>query len=236
MSTDLVELPIVPGTLGPSIATDAFQTEKTMLLYGVIGAVTVEASADGELWCPVDTFAEGQRRDKVALIEAAFMRTDARRGSATQAFVSAETGVTCSAAIPPPLPNGPGMPLDIINFGPSTTVYVKGIDTRFEQSVSIEISLDGTRWSPDFKTFTRDGCFTKNIPARYIRAVGKGNVNVDVGVCSQKFGMDPSNIDLVSLIQDGNLLQLATYDDETQTLLFQINQVLEQILATRGEY
>jgi hypothetical protein len=61
-----------------------------------------------------------------------------------------------------------------------------GVDGLTEGSVSFEISCDGVVWSPDFRTLTADGCFTKEISASFIRAVGTNAAVASIGVSSQE--------------------------------------------------
>lgn len=334
MTTKLVELPVVAGGSGAAEFTGGLETRKTVLVQDVIGGIQVQSSSDGVEFCTVASFVEGPARDQIIEVEGSFMRVLATGGDAAAVYVSAESGQVRSGVIPPPPQGGPGASLDIASFGPHTTVYCNGLLPG--DAVGFEISLDGSAWSADFRTFTKDGCVTKDVAARFIRAVGKSRlVSVPVlNISSQEplgesanscvtigpadspfqasdgetvfvntFGQEvtiiappatgnpcdtftvkdaggtaslgpitvvPSSpagviedpvldqncqsrswesdgekwipvtdyglrsIDQATLITDGNLVQVATYDDELQSILFQINEVMDLILTSVG--
>jgi hypothetical protein len=171
MSTQLAQLPIVNGAVGAAIATDNLAGLKTLIVSSVGGTINIEASSDGIHFCGVATFSADGENDQVVDVAAAFMRVDATNGSAATACAVAELGAVLSAVVPTPPSNGPGASIDLSAFGSETTVFISGLGGG---SVNFEISCDGVEWSTDFKSFTADGCLTKNISARFIRAVGLG--------------------------------------------------------------
>jgi hypothetical protein len=193
MSTLLAELTIIPGAVGPALSTAGLDAQKTLIVSGVAGTINIEASSDGVEFCSIATFQSASEEDKIVDVVAAFMRVDASNGGANTACVVAEGSATMSGVIPSPPGNGPGAALDVSNFGPLTTIFVSGIPGG--GSVGIEVSCDGVEFSSDFKTFTADGCDTKSIAARFIRATGSSAV---VGVSAQNpntvVGFDPQPI------------------------------------------
>jgi hypothetical protein len=182
MSTILAQLPIIAGGIGASVSTENLGAKKTLIVTGVTGTVDIEASYDGINFCSVATFAAKGSTDQFVEVAAPFMRVNASNGGAATACVLGESGRVLAGVIPSPPGNGPGAALDVSSFGSLTTVFVTGIGGK--TSINIEISCDGVTWSPDFKSFTADGCITKDISARFIRAVGHKGSAV-IGVSSQ---------------------------------------------------
>jgi hypothetical protein len=182
MSTLLAILPIVPGGLGAAEDVSNLQAQKTLVLSNVTGSVQIEASVDGVEFVPVCTFVAGGPTDQTIDIVAAYMRVNAVKGNAATACAMAESGGVSLGVVPTPPANGAGADLDISEFGPNTTVFVTGLTGG---SVAFEVSCDGVVWSTDFKTFTANGYNTKDISARFIRALGVGATGaIGIGVCS----------------------------------------------------
>jgi hypothetical protein len=184
MSTLLAELTVVPGAVGPAISTANLAAQKTLIVSGVSGTFGIEASSDGINFCNIHTFQPNNDNDEIVTVAAAFMRANATLGGAATACVVAEEGITKTGIVPAPPADGPGAALDITEFGPETTVYVSNIPLG--GSVGIEISCDGTKWSSEFQTFQKNECDSKNVAARFIRAVGIKSGGVLVGVTSQR--------------------------------------------------
>jgi hypothetical protein len=177
--TQIVELPVVAGAAGAAILTELLAARKTIIVTGVVGVVQVQASADGFNFTTVATFAEYNRADQAVEVSAAFMRVTALKGNAAKAYVMAEAGTIKADIVP-----SDGASFDVSEFGPNTTLIVSGLTAG---SISFEISGDGSNWSPDFKTFSADGLITKEIDARYIRAVKSSLANAGfvVGIVSE---------------------------------------------------
>jgi hypothetical protein len=182
MSTLVVNLPIVSGGIGAAVSTAQFAAAKTVIGSGITGTVTVEASVDGVSFCPVGTLTPTVT-DLIVDVACSEMRLNAEQGDAGTLCVQAEGSQTRSASIPLPPADGPGASLDISLFGPFTTVGVEGLTAG---QVGFEISCDDTNWTPDFKSFTADGCFTKEISASFIRAVGTGAAVTSIGITSEE--------------------------------------------------
>jgi hypothetical protein len=182
MSTQTISLPVVTGGIGAAVSTSHLKSKKTLLLTGVTGSVTVQASTDGVSYCPLATFAADG--DKVEVKACAYMRVDASLGAATSAQVMAERGLVRSVVVPSPPANGPGASVDVSDLGCLTTVGVSGISAG--GSIGIEVSPDDVNWSVAFKTYTADGCDTESISARFMRAVGYGQAGANVGASAEE--------------------------------------------------
>jgi hypothetical protein len=186
MATKLASLPIVNGGLGAAVPTGGLAAQTAPIVRGVTGTIDIESSSDGVHFCTAATFYKNGKEDQIVTVAAAYMRVNAEKGTADSACVCAESGIVRSGVIPSPPVSGKGATLDISSFGPETTCYVD--DLPKGTSVGIEISCDGVHWSVDFKTWTGNGCLTKNIAARFIRAVGLGKdtSGVVIGISSME--------------------------------------------------
>jgi hypothetical protein len=166
--TELISLPIVAGGIGAAVSTSQLNAKKTLLATGLSGTVIIEASNDGIHWCQIASFS-GSVTDKIVTVAAAMMRVNSSSGNVASAQVIAERGVVRSGIIPVPPSNGPGAALDVTDFGCLTTIIVG--DFSGSGSVNVEVSGDGVEWSTLF-SFNGTGCQTKDVSAKFIRAVG----------------------------------------------------------------
>ncbi len=180
MGTQNVSLPVVAGGLGASTNVGVLEAKKTLIIEGIAGAITVEASGDGVNFCSVASFS-GAKTDAVIEHVAQYMRVNATGGSANNVQVVAERGLNRFIALPAPPVNGPGASVDVSEFGCLTTITA----ATLSGNVGVEISADDVNFSTAFKTFTGPGCYTEDISAKFIRAVGKGGTG-DLFVGSQE--------------------------------------------------
>jgi len=167
--TELISLPIVPGGQGAGVSTAGVGAKKTLIVTGVTGTINLEISNDGGAsWCQVASFSNNVN-DKILTFVAALMRVNAENGSASDVQVVAERDSINVGVIPAPPASGPGASLDTTDFGCISTIVVS--DKDGPGSINIEVSGDDVEWSTAF-SFSGNGCQTKDISARFVRAVG----------------------------------------------------------------
>jgi hypothetical protein len=226
MSTLVANLPIVAGGIGASESVAQLASEKTIIGTGITGSVTVEASTDGGIsFCPVGSLTN-TTTDIIVDVACSHMRLNATGGDAATLCVQAEGSQTRSAVVPLPPANGAGASLDISLFGPKTTVSVSGLTAG---QVAFEISCDGTNWTPDFKTFTNDGCFSKEVSAAFVRAVGTGATVAAIGITSEESGSG------AALTQPRTCFTFAPSQDQNGTTYNDYDDLMDALDATPGE-
>lgn len=233
MSTQLVILPVLPSEgAGPAMDSTKLGSLKNILATSVKGTLNIEASAAGGGWCQVATFKEGALGDKKVTVVCSEMRVSGTKDSQgnLQGIVQviSEEATILSIDLPPAPSDGPGEKVDISAFCPLTTVFAGDFDGSGSQWV--EVSGDGNHWETGW-SFKGDGCKTQEIAAKWARAYGNGATATLSLASENPAGSDCALCD-VSIVKDGDLTQMATSDDCAQTLLVQINEMLDLILMT----
>lgn len=151
MAKSFLDLPVPVGDgTGAAVDTSDLAARKTITVAGTISSVacTIEVSQDNSTWAPLYTFTVvGKRSFTVA---AGWMRVRISGSVGVAAFslnvdVGADEVSGNFSAVNVPAADGVGTALDVSTFGDFMTVVVAGTYTG---SIIIEISQDGTDWSP----------------------------------------------------------------------------------------
>lgn len=209
MSTQAVSLPVTAGSIGASVSTNNLQAKKTILVTDITGTLNIEARSAQGGWCTVASFRRAD--DQVITVAASEMRVNAEGGGGT-VFVLAEQGSIRSADVPAPPMSGPGAAVDVTQFGCLTTFNVTGIDGR--GAVNIEISGDGINWDTVASFKRVGGCKTKDISAKFVRAVGNG-ATATIAVSSEEPAVAGSTEPLTSIVYrpEANQVIVVNYDN-----------------------
>lgn len=199
MSTVCVDLEVLAGAIGATSNTEALAAEKTIVVSGVSGSITIEAGIGGE-FCPVKTFS-ATKSDEVFTIVCDEMRVNAKNGGANSVMVAAERAKSRFTALPAPGGSGIGTAVDVKQFG----VINSAIASPDDSVTVVEISQDPAdppdpnSFSQVFGNFTSAGkCQNESFSACWARTRALSGAGVAV-----QLGAQDSPLEAFSMPIDG---------------------------------
>ncbi len=166
-------LPVLNGP-GASVDVSALGAPRTLTCTGAFAGATVaiEASNDGGVtFSPLTAF-QNVGSEQVSLTAAQFLRANVSGRKTTVPFsasvnVGANDNGMNAAALPLPVLNGAGAPVDISTFGALTTFVATGVFAGV--SIGVEISEDGSSWAPLVAFAGQGSIATKVVTANFAR-------------------------------------------------------------------
>ena len=205
MSNAFLQLPTpVSNGVGAAVDVTSLSSTKTVLIGGTFDAVvSLETSSDGGVtWGPATVSAQGPLFKTIEL-SATHMRVriSGLISGTPVVYVGSAVASTKAAVLDVPVGNGSGAPSDISGFADLLTLVVSG---DFSGSLSIELSDDGTNWSP-LAFFTGAGISVQSGFAMFMRVTRSGvgfNVNLPaVAVAASGDSDAPSTPGFVSPLE-----------------------------------